>query len=112
MSVGNCSTNVCRRVCGLPGCMSTPTTASCPSSFLWTRWTSIAYCLPFMVCLLELWEKPRDGRQQLSLVKRLGQIGIRALLHAPKVIGLLVLSGAQDDLDIVCLRVIFQLGIA
>ena len=49
------------------------------------------------------WEKPRDGRQQLSLVKRLSQIGIRALVHAPQVIGLLVLYGEKNDFDIVCL---------
>src|SRR6185295_8218873 len=47
----------------------------------------------------ELSDLTRDDREQALRRKRLGQILVRALPHAPEPIGLLILAGDQDHLD-------------
>jgi hypothetical protein len=44
-------------------------------------------------------------------VQWFGQISVCALLHAPEAISRLVVAGAEDDLDIVGLDVVFQKAI-
>ena len=54
-------------------------------------------------------DKLRHRCEQLSLLKRFGQVGVSAVLHAPEVVLLLVLLGEKDDLDTLGLGVVFQL---
>src|SRR5215471_12815992 len=52
---------------------------------------------------------PRDGGQQVFVLERLRYILVRALLHTPEAIALLVLATDQDDARMLCLGRSLQL---